>query len=91
MFFVAFQNYELLQNENNLRQAHTQVPQYDGHNCNDLWLRIVTAKSSHNAAGFRKLQCLVLDSSSFFTFCDGQLLYYKNRHIVTVTNEFVTR
>jgi hypothetical protein len=22
-------------------------------------------------------------ASSFFAFCDGQLLYYKNRHIVT--------
>jgi hypothetical protein len=32
----------------------------------------------------------------FFTFCDVQLLYYKNRHIVTATNvticdKFVTR
>jgi hypothetical protein len=36
--------------------TYTQVPHCDGHNCNHLWLRIVTAKSGHNAAGFRKLQ-----------------------------------
>jgi hypothetical protein len=25
---------------------------FDGHSCNHLWLRIVTAKNGHNAAGF---------------------------------------
>jgi hypothetical protein len=46
----------------------------------------VTAKSGHNAAGFRKLKKSGFIASCFFTFCDGQLLYYKNRHTVTVTN-----
>jgi hypothetical protein len=32
------------------------------------------------------LKSLVLKLAVFFTFCDGQLLYYKNRHTVTVTN-----
>jgi hypothetical protein len=64
---------------------------------NHLWLRIVTAKSGHNAAGLRKFQksglnCLFLRIfvtffctfyDFFFTFWDGQLLYYKICHIVT--------
>jgi hypothetical protein len=37
-------------------QYESQVPHCDGHNCNHLWLRFVTDKSGHNAAGFRKLQ-----------------------------------
>jgi hypothetical protein len=63
-----------------------------------IWL-FVKAKSRHNAAGFRKLQksgFSWLFLGLFFTFWDGQLLYCKNRHIVTVTNvticdDFVTR
>jgi hypothetical protein len=45
----------------------------------------VTAKSGHNAADFRKLQKW-FELALFEAFSDGQLLYYKNRHIVTVTN-----
>jgi hypothetical protein len=52
---------------------HTQVPHCDGHNCNHLWLRIVTAKSVHNAAGFQKLL--------FETFCVGQLLFYITKSV----------
>jgi hypothetical protein len=66
----------------------------------------VTVKSRHNAAGFRKLQksgfswhflrFFVTFFLLFVTFWDGQLLYSKIRHIVTVTNvticdDFVTR
>jgi hypothetical protein len=48
------------------------------------------AQRSHNGAGFRKLQksgfsWLFWDFLwFFFTFCEGQFLYYKIRHIVTI-------
>jgi hypothetical protein len=35
---------------------YAQVPHCDGYNCNHLWLRIMTAKSGHSAAGYRNLQ-----------------------------------
>jgi hypothetical protein len=52
-----------------------------------LWL-LITAKSGLNVSGFRKLQNFGFNRF-FFTFCDGKLLYYRNGHIVTVTNDFV--
>jgi hypothetical protein len=47
----------------------TQVPHCDGHNCNHLWLRIVTAKIGHNAAGLKKLLKSGF-SWLFLNFCD---------------------
>jgi hypothetical protein len=79
--------------------THAQVPHCDGHNCNHFWLRFVTVKISHNAAGFRKLQksgfswlflrlfvIFFYFLWLFFTFWDFLLLYCKNHHIVKVTN-----
>jgi hypothetical protein len=54
----------------------------------------VTAKSGHNAAGFRKPQ--KSGFSQLETFVTASLFTLKNRHIMTVTNviiwdDFVTR
>jgi hypothetical protein len=53
----------------NIDWHNPQVPHCDGHNCNHLWLRIVTAKSGHNAAGLRKLLKSGF-SWLFWNFCD---------------------
>jgi hypothetical protein len=52
------------------------------------WLKAVTMRLVFKS--FKSLVFASLVLLFFFTFCDGQLLYYKNHHIVTICDKLVT-